>query len=145
MVSHFIPNICLVICTWYLFCFPCSHDFIGDFTTSYRELARGQSQFNVYEVSDSSVCTVSVQLWINCAVHNSDKSNISISYVKFRHLPLPLHSPEMSSSSTQMNWVTTMYSLLRAIYYAVFVHDSSDSTSSWTFLLVLLLFSNVKI
>uniref|UniRef100_A0AAQ5XB83 C2 domain-containing protein n=1 Tax=Amphiprion ocellaris TaxID=80972 RepID=A0AAQ5XB83_AMPOC len=31
-----------------------SHDFIGDFTTSYRELARGQSQFNVYEVSNSS-------------------------------------------------------------------------------------------
>ncbi|XP_078276856.1 copine-5-like isoform X5 [Rhinoraja longicauda] len=26
-----------------------SHDFIGEFTTSYRELARGQSQFNVYE------------------------------------------------------------------------------------------------
>jgi hypothetical protein len=31
--------------------FPCSHDFIGEFTTSYRELARGQSQFNIYEVS----------------------------------------------------------------------------------------------
>ena len=30
--------------------FPCSHDFIGEFTTSYRELARGQSQFNIYEV-----------------------------------------------------------------------------------------------
>uniref|UniRef100_A0A8B9TQJ5 C2 domain-containing protein n=1 Tax=Anas platyrhynchos TaxID=8839 RepID=A0A8B9TQJ5_ANAPL len=28
-----------------------SHDFIGEFTTSYRELARGQSQFNVYEVT----------------------------------------------------------------------------------------------
>ncbi|XP_039941539.2 copine-5-like isoform X5 [Hirundo rustica] len=27
-----------------------SHDFIGEFTTSYRELARGQSHFNVYEV-----------------------------------------------------------------------------------------------
>uniref|UniRef100_A0A673MZA8 Copine-5-like n=1 Tax=Sinocyclocheilus rhinocerous TaxID=307959 RepID=A0A673MZA8_9TELE len=27
-----------------------SHDFIGAFTTSYRELSRGQSQFNVYEV-----------------------------------------------------------------------------------------------
>lgn len=26
------------------------HDFIGDFSTSYRELSRGQSQFNVYEV-----------------------------------------------------------------------------------------------
>lgn len=30
--------------------FSCSHDFIGEFTTSYRELARGQSQFNIYEV-----------------------------------------------------------------------------------------------
>uniref|UniRef100_A0A8C5NGY5 Copine-5-like n=1 Tax=Gouania willdenowi TaxID=441366 RepID=A0A8C5NGY5_GOUWI len=30
-----------------------SHDFIGDFTTSYRELARGQSQFNVYEVMNT--------------------------------------------------------------------------------------------
>lgn len=29
---------------------PYSHDFIGEFTTSYRELARGQSHFNVYEV-----------------------------------------------------------------------------------------------
>ncbi|XP_062921565.1 copine-5-like isoform X3 [Mobula hypostoma] len=28
-----------------------SHDFIGEFTTSFRELARGQSQFNVYEVT----------------------------------------------------------------------------------------------
>uniref|UniRef100_S4RAC4 C2 domain-containing protein n=1 Tax=Petromyzon marinus TaxID=7757 RepID=S4RAC4_PETMA len=26
-----------------------SHDFIGEFTTSYRELARGQNQFNIYE------------------------------------------------------------------------------------------------
>lgn len=31
----------------------CSHDFIGEFSTSYRELSRGQSQFNVYEVSFS--------------------------------------------------------------------------------------------
>uniref|UniRef100_A0A8C5FGF2 Copine-8 n=1 Tax=Gadus morhua TaxID=8049 RepID=A0A8C5FGF2_GADMO len=30
-----------------------SHDFIGEFTTSYRELARGQSQFNIYEVINS--------------------------------------------------------------------------------------------
>ncbi|XP_005164993.2 copine-8 isoform X2 [Danio rerio] len=27
-----------------------SHDFIGEYSTSYRELSRGQSQFNVYEV-----------------------------------------------------------------------------------------------
>uniref|UniRef100_A0A3Q2NT84 Copine 8 n=1 Tax=Fundulus heteroclitus TaxID=8078 RepID=A0A3Q2NT84_FUNHE len=32
-----------------------SHDFIGEFSTSYRELSLGQSQFNVYEVS-SRVC-----------------------------------------------------------------------------------------
>lgn len=40
-----------------------SHDFIGDFTTSYRELARGQSQFNVYEVSNSSVFRVQHCIW----------------------------------------------------------------------------------
>eukprot|EP00075_Anas_platyrhynchos_P025421 XP_027314674.1 copine-8 isoform X1 [Anas platyrhynchos] len=34
-----------------------SHDFIGEFTTSYRELSRGQSQFNVYEVSILSIFT----------------------------------------------------------------------------------------
>lgn len=39
-----------------------SHDFIGDYTTSYRELARGQSQFNVYEVSvaPDSTCDISI-------------------------------------------------------------------------------------
>uniref|UniRef100_H3ANN3 Copine family member 9 n=1 Tax=Latimeria chalumnae TaxID=7897 RepID=H3ANN3_LATCH len=34
----------------YQWSFATSHDFIGEFTTSYRELSRGQSQFNVYEV-----------------------------------------------------------------------------------------------
>lgn len=29
----------------------CSHDFIGEFTTSYKDLSRGQSQLNVYEVN----------------------------------------------------------------------------------------------
>uniref|UniRef100_A0A3B4U179 Copine family member 9 n=1 Tax=Seriola dumerili TaxID=41447 RepID=A0A3B4U179_SERDU len=36
-----------------------SHDFIGEFTTSYRELSRGQSQFNVYEVKSSVVTLLS--------------------------------------------------------------------------------------
>lgn len=52
-------------CNWH---FPCtflfffSHDFIGDYTTSYRELARGQSQFNVYEVSVATdfICDISI-------------------------------------------------------------------------------------
>lgn len=36
--------------TMYIFPLNFSHDFIGEFTTSYRELSRGQSQFNIYEV-----------------------------------------------------------------------------------------------
>uniref|UniRef100_A0A8C5ARX3 Copine 8 n=1 Tax=Gadus morhua TaxID=8049 RepID=A0A8C5ARX3_GADMO len=35
-----------------------SHDFIGEFSTSYRELSRGQSQFNVYEVGVCSSVTL---------------------------------------------------------------------------------------
>lgn len=31
------------------FC-ACSHDFIGEFSTSYREMSRSQSQFHIYEV-----------------------------------------------------------------------------------------------
>lgn len=34
-----------------LSCFLGSHDFIGEFATSYRELSRAQNQFTVYEVS----------------------------------------------------------------------------------------------
>lgn len=38
---------CLAVQT---LCFALSHDFIGEFATSYRELSRAQSQFTVYEV-----------------------------------------------------------------------------------------------
>uniref|UniRef100_A0A8C7EZ76 Copine family member 9 n=1 Tax=Oncorhynchus kisutch TaxID=8019 RepID=A0A8C7EZ76_ONCKI len=38
-----------------------SHDFIGEFTTSYREFSRGQSQFNVYEVKKEKI-TVPLKL-----------------------------------------------------------------------------------
>lgn len=31
-----------------------SHDFIGEFATSYRELSRAQSQFTVYEVGQGA-------------------------------------------------------------------------------------------
>uniref|UniRef100_A0AAY5EBG9 C2 domain-containing protein n=1 Tax=Electrophorus electricus TaxID=8005 RepID=A0AAY5EBG9_ELEEL len=39
-----------------------SHDFIGEFTTSYRELSRGQSQFNVYEVRGPNVTLLSFKV-----------------------------------------------------------------------------------
>lgn len=39
--------------------FSSSHDFIGEFTTSYKELCRGQSQLNIYEVrGDKTVNTL---------------------------------------------------------------------------------------
>lgn len=63
-----------------------SHDFIGDFTTSYRELARGQSQFNVYEVSGSHFNT-------HCASHHiSATGDVSVSDISIvlmlRHISL---------------------------------------------------------
>uniref|UniRef100_A0A8P4GRD1 Copine 8 n=1 Tax=Dicentrarchus labrax TaxID=13489 RepID=A0A8P4GRD1_DICLA len=42
-----------------------SHDFIGEFSTSYRELSRGQSQFNVYEVS---VCVTLLSFLVDIEV-----------------------------------------------------------------------------
>uniref|UniRef100_A0A8C3Q8V9 Uncharacterized protein n=1 Tax=Geospiza parvula TaxID=87175 RepID=A0A8C3Q8V9_GEOPR len=42
-------------------CYPL-HDFIGEFTTSYRELARGQSRFNVYEVRGDGYMGMGVTL-----------------------------------------------------------------------------------
>lgn len=48
--------------------FLCSHDFIGEFTTSYRELARGQSQFNIYEVRQTP------KVWVCSVLHSSQPS-----------------------------------------------------------------------
>ncbi|MGH0135367.1 UNVERIFIED_CONTAM: hypothetical protein FKN15_075444 [Acipenser sinensis] len=48
-----------------------SHDFIGEFTTSYRELARGQSQFNVYEVTARET-GLSVQVYQCCLSGHSE-------------------------------------------------------------------------
>uniref|UniRef100_A0A3Q2PWT1 Copine VIII n=1 Tax=Fundulus heteroclitus TaxID=8078 RepID=A0A3Q2PWT1_FUNHE len=36
----------LIVCVFFIY----SHDFIGEFSTSYREMCRSQSQFHVYEV-----------------------------------------------------------------------------------------------
>uniref|UniRef100_A0A3Q2Z3B2 Copine VIII n=1 Tax=Hippocampus comes TaxID=109280 RepID=A0A3Q2Z3B2_HIPCM len=40
------------------------HDFIGDFTTSYREMSRSQSQFHVYEVISSAVFLNCCCFWV---------------------------------------------------------------------------------
>uniref|UniRef100_A0AAX7UDB4 C2 domain-containing protein n=1 Tax=Astatotilapia calliptera TaxID=8154 RepID=A0AAX7UDB4_ASTCA len=51
-----------------------SHDFIGEFTTSYRELSRGQNQFNVYEVR-----------------HNMEMACYFIPPSSYKDLPTSLH------------------------------------------------------
>uniref|UniRef100_A0A8C7RLQ5 Copine Vb n=1 Tax=Oncorhynchus mykiss TaxID=8022 RepID=A0A8C7RLQ5_ONCMY len=61
-----------------------SHDFIGEFTTSYRELARGQSQFNVYEVKKISlVCALRIIIWWSTCTSLVDFS-LSLLYPHFR-------------------------------------------------------------
>uniref|UniRef100_A0A674J9M3 Copine 8 n=1 Tax=Terrapene triunguis TaxID=2587831 RepID=A0A674J9M3_9SAUR len=55
-----------------------SHDFIGEFTTSYRELSRGQSQFNVYEVNILNFSLFILRKWIKLRTCNVCLSNWSI-------------------------------------------------------------------
>uniref|UniRef100_A0A3B4WI29 Copine Va n=1 Tax=Seriola lalandi dorsalis TaxID=1841481 RepID=A0A3B4WI29_SERLL len=45
-----------------------SHDFIGEFTTSYKELCRGQSQLNVYEASREKEKLIKLQTQIHFTV-----------------------------------------------------------------------------
>uniref|UniRef100_A0A8C5HTI8 Copine-5-like n=1 Tax=Gouania willdenowi TaxID=441366 RepID=A0A8C5HTI8_GOUWI len=60
-----------------------SHDFIGEFTTSYKELCRGQNQLNVYEVCEEEALCVrvltlnanySILLLFDCAAVYSNTS-----------------------------------------------------------------------
>ncbi|KAF3860022.1 hypothetical protein F7725_000277 [Dissostichus mawsoni] len=52
-----------------------SHDFIGEFTTSYRELSRGQNQFNVYEVLNPR--RKAKKKYINSGTVSTPKSHVS--------------------------------------------------------------------
>uniref|UniRef100_A0A8D3BAZ9 Copine Va n=1 Tax=Scophthalmus maximus TaxID=52904 RepID=A0A8D3BAZ9_SCOMX len=49
-----------------------SHDFIGEFTTSYKELCRGQSQLNVFEVIDHSHCNCLFSLIVLVCITDPD-------------------------------------------------------------------------
>lgn len=54
-IFHLLALYLLHLNEWNVMCFfstvfSSSHDFIGEFTTSYKELCRGQSQLNVFEV-----------------------------------------------------------------------------------------------
>uniref|UniRef100_A0A665TN15 Copine family member IX n=1 Tax=Echeneis naucrates TaxID=173247 RepID=A0A665TN15_ECHNA len=52
-----------------------SHDFIGEFTTSYRELSRGQNQFNVYEVRQEMEMVWCLMIFVVFFVNSNFISN----------------------------------------------------------------------
>uniref|UniRef100_A0A8C7XZD4 Copine Vb n=1 Tax=Oryzias sinensis TaxID=183150 RepID=A0A8C7XZD4_9TELE len=78
-----------------------SHDFIGDFTTSYRELARGQSQFNVYEVRHFSSISVTLLSF------SVESEFTFLDYIKdlinIMNFPLSTGNPSQSTSLHYMN------------------------------------------
>lgn len=127
--------------------FP-SHDFIGDFTTSYRELARGQSQFNVYEVSNASVFIVQqhvcrlLRSGIPSTRHVldliSDTSDISVPDITvalfplLQHIPPHLHILRQNNTFIQELQKTCRKSYSIHLYGTVFVHFSPPPTSSYT-------------
>lgn len=78
---------------WVLF--VCSHDFIGEFTTSYRELSRGQNQFNVYEVRQDNMrvlrCVfIAFFIW---RPYNSNLGDVWFWYLKFSSLKTKFGNP----------------------------------------------------
>lgn len=78
----------------FVMCLFYSHDYIGEFTTCYRELSRGQSQFNVYEVS----CILWIYLEVddacfvvkNCCVARMALERMTI----WQFFPKSLHVPQ---------------------------------------------------
>uniref|UniRef100_A0A671W9R3 Copine Vb n=1 Tax=Sparus aurata TaxID=8175 RepID=A0A671W9R3_SPAAU len=80
-----------------------SHDFIGDFTTSYRELARGQSQFNVYEVSNSRVTLLSFSVESEFTFLDYIKGGTQINFTVAIDFTASNGNPSQSTSLHYMN------------------------------------------
>uniref|UniRef100_A0A3Q1G843 Copine Va n=1 Tax=Acanthochromis polyacanthus TaxID=80966 RepID=A0A3Q1G843_9TELE len=75
-----------------------SHDFIGEFTTSYKELCRGQSQLNVYEWGPFFPPQVSLLSFI------VEQEHTFLDYIKGGLTPLVLKgNPSQSTSLHYMN------------------------------------------
>uniref|UniRef100_A0A8C7WJ60 Copine Vb n=1 Tax=Oncorhynchus mykiss TaxID=8022 RepID=A0A8C7WJ60_ONCMY len=82
-----------------------SHDFIGEFTTSYRELARGQSQFNVYEVLCllSQVTLLSFSVESECTFLDYIKGGTQINFTVAIDFTASNGNPSQSTSLHYMN------------------------------------------
>uniref|UniRef100_A0A8C7YN00 Copine VIII n=1 Tax=Oryzias sinensis TaxID=183150 RepID=A0A8C7YN00_9TELE len=50
------------------------HDFIGEFSTSYREMSRSQSQFHIYEVTNSFLAKINFTVAIDFTASNGNPS-----------------------------------------------------------------------
>uniref|UniRef100_A0A8C3G514 Copine VIII n=1 Tax=Cyclopterus lumpus TaxID=8103 RepID=A0A8C3G514_CYCLU len=61
------------------------HDFIGDFSTSYREMSRSQSQFHIYEVTLLS-CLVDTELSFLDYIRGNPSQPTSLHYMSPYHL-----------------------------------------------------------
>uniref|UniRef100_A0A674MN39 Copine Va n=1 Tax=Takifugu rubripes TaxID=31033 RepID=A0A674MN39_TAKRU len=75
-----------------------SHDFIGEFTTSYKELCRGQGQSNVYEVSLLSFSVESEHTFLDY-IKGGNGSNDSLTL----SFPVWEGNPSQSTSLHYMN------------------------------------------
>uniref|UniRef100_A0A8C5AKK2 Copine Vb n=1 Tax=Gadus morhua TaxID=8049 RepID=A0A8C5AKK2_GADMO len=100
-----------------------SHDFIGEFTTSYRELARGQSQFNIYEVSNAFIVTL-----LSFSV---ESESTFLDYIKggcicMSPASIPSGNPSQSTSLHYMNpYQLNAYAMaLRAVGEIIQDYDS---------------------
>uniref|UniRef100_A0A8C5HVA4 Copine-5-like n=1 Tax=Gouania willdenowi TaxID=441366 RepID=A0A8C5HVA4_GOUWI len=88
-----------------------SHDFIGEFTTSYKELCRGQNQLNVYEVCEEEALCVrvltlnanySILLLFDCAAVYSNTS-LKWHTANWTDSPVLKGNPSQSTSLHYMN------------------------------------------
>ena len=61
----------------------CSHDFIGEFTTSYRELSKAQNQFTVYEVRAPALPRLPRPSILVCSVCGSRPLFLTITVIFF--------------------------------------------------------------
>uniref|UniRef100_A0A3P8SLV2 Copine 8 n=1 Tax=Amphiprion percula TaxID=161767 RepID=A0A3P8SLV2_AMPPE len=87
------------------------HDFIGEFSTSYRELSRGQSQFNVYEVTLLSFLV--------------DIEVTFLDYIKVCPLPPPGHPAQPTSLHYMSPYQLNTYAMaLKAVGEIIQDYDS---------------------
>uniref|UniRef100_A0A8D1IGX0 Copine-5 n=1 Tax=Sus scrofa TaxID=9823 RepID=A0A8D1IGX0_PIG len=99
-----------------------SHDFIGEFTTSYRELARGQSQFNIYEVTLLSFAVES-----ECTFLDYIKGGTQINFTVAIDFTASNGNPSQSTSLHYMSpYQLNAYALALTAVGEIIQHYDSD-------------------